>query len=472
MRIINYQELVKIDIPTHNIRGRKLLLELFDEAVNAVDPFLILKRRMKVNSRTKVITVDNSTFNLSGTKIWVIGAGKAVGRMTESLEKLFKEFEIAGIICVPEGVKKTLNLSRIVARESSHPIPTKKSVKNTQEMLKIIKKIKPEDFVIGLISGGGSALWTAPISPIPVEEIEDLNYQLLRSGMSIHDINVIRKHVSQIKGGKLAKLIPSRGIILVISDVIGDKFESIASGPFYPDNSTYHDVNNLIQKYELRIEERLPDINLVIKTGLKKEDKNFQPKVIEDERKFTHYLLGSNKIAREAIIEKVNKLNLKIFTRKELVNLDARDFGRKCFRLLLKYSETHSVPVIYLSGGEPIVKVEGEGTGGRNQEVVGAFLSEMCTSKTLLDGTFLSAGTDGVDGNSIFAGAICDSYTCETMKSLGINIKEYQMKNNLTGFFEQVDQSLIFTGPTNTNVMDIQLLLINNRLLEEKLNLQ
>lgn len=468
VRIQNYQDLINISSSPSIISGRKLLLNLFNEAIAAVDPFLILRKKLHFNPRMKTIEINNSIFKLSNKKIWIIGAGKAVGRMAEALEDLLRDYDIEGIICVPEGVKNALNLSQIKVRESSHPIPMEKNVKNTQETLNLMKNIKSEDFVIGLISGGGSALWIAPIKPIPIEEIQDLNNQLLKSGMPIHEINVIRKHLSQIKGGKMANLIPGRGFVLVLSDVIGDRLESIASGPFYPDNSTYRNVINLAKKYKLKIEKRLPHVNQVIKEGIKAEKKVVELKKMPDGEKLKHYLIGSNRSARDVILEKAKQMNLKIFDKKGYVESYAQDYGKECFQLLREDSEKHSVPVIFLSGGEPVVNVKGKGIGGRNQEVTGAFLSELCATEPILNGTFLSAGTDGIDGNSSYAGAIIDSFTCNKMKELKIQIREYQQNNDLTTFFKQIDQSLIYTGPTNTNVMDIQILLLNNHLLENK----
>ena len=462
MGIQNYQDLVNINGNSSIILGRKLLLDLFNEALTAVDPFTIIRKKVHFNPRMKTIKINNLIFKISDKKIWIVGAGKAVGKMTEALEVILSPLDIEGIICVPKGVKNTLNLSKIVVKESSHPIPNEENVKNTQETINLLKKVKPEDFVIGLISGGGSALWTAPIHPIPIEEIQALNDQLLKSGMSIHEVNIIRKHVSQIKGGKMAKLVSGVGIVLVLSDVIGDSLESIASGPFYPDNSTYRNVIDLIKKYNLEIEGRLPSVNKVILEGLKTESKAVET---ENEEKLIHCLIGSNASARIAIINRAKQMNLEIIERKSLVETYAQDYGRECFRLLLENSEKYNTPVIFLSGGEPVVDVRGKGIGGRNQEVVGAFLSELYTTVSLLRGTFLSAGTDGVDGNSKYAGAICDSFSSMKMKELNIDINRYQENNDLTTFFKKIGNSLIFTGPTNTNVMDIQILLLNNHLL-------
>ncbi|MHA1207390.1 MAG: glycerate-2-kinase family protein, partial [Candidatus Hodarchaeales archaeon] len=209
MEIKNYSDLVDFPSDNHILQGRKLLLNLFKAGVEAIDPYEIVQSALRFNPDTNTIKIKKYSYTLKTEKVLVIGVGKAVGRMAEAVEKILTTPKVSGIICVPEGVKNTLNLNSIQCLESSHPLPTNKNILNTKKAIDLTKQIKPEDLVISLVSGGGSALWAAPITPISLNDLRNLNQVLIRSGMSIHEINVIRKHVSNIKGGKFTQLIPS-----------------------------------------------------------------------------------------------------------------------------------------------------------------------------------------------------------------------------------------------------------------------
>ncbi|MHA1946085.1 MAG: glycerate-2-kinase family protein, partial [Candidatus Hodarchaeales archaeon] len=219
MEIKNYFDLVDFPSDKFVLQGRKFLLSLYKTGVEAVNPYEIVKNALKYDPDLSTIKIRNFSHKLKTDKIWVIGVGKAVGRMAEAVEDIFPSLKLSGTICVPEGIKSSLNLNNIQALESSHPLPSKKNIENTEIVINTVKQVKPKDLVISLISGGGSALWASPIAPISLDDLRALNQVLIRSGMSIHEVNIIRKHVSNIKGGKFTKMIPCVNLSLIISDV-------------------------------------------------------------------------------------------------------------------------------------------------------------------------------------------------------------------------------------------------------------
>lgn len=461
MEIKNQKSLLDLPLDSNEINVRKFLFQLLKIGIEAVNPFEIVTNNIQYDSNSQSLTIAHLKLDLKNKQVRLIGTGKAVGRMAEAVEAVLEGVPLTGIICVPIGVKKSLNLGKIQCLESTHPFPSEINSENTQKTMKFIQEISPDDLVISLISGGGSALWSAPIPPITMNDLEALNMALLHSGMSIHEINVIRKHISQIKGGKVAQLIPAMSIILLISDVIGDQIESIASGPFSPDTSTYNDVINLLNKYNLSKKVLPKSVYEVLTKGVMGVIAETPKPKNPIFSRFHHFVIGSNTVARQAIFNATSKAGLKVINDERLVDGNAREVGAQMAKLGLKIGKGNSTPVLYISGGEPIVKVKGNGTGGRNQEVVAAFLKEISANDPSPDISFVSIGTDGIDGNSDYAGAICDKYLLKLFNKRNLALDQYQENNDLTNFFLKLGKSLILLGPTGTNVMDIHLLLVN-----------
>ncbi len=459
MRILNYDEIVHFSSSLRK-KARGTVLDLFCSAVETVDPYRIVSDNLTHDSEKRELIVRNTRFS-SSRKIWVIGAGKAIGRMAEALEKVLSGLEYSGIICVPERVKSGLNLRKIQCLESTHPIPSEVNIHNTNEVLELIKKIKPEDLVIALVSGGGSAIWAAPTSPMTINDLITLNMKLINSGMNIHEINVVRKHASLIKGGKLVKQIPAEVIVLVLSDVIGDNLESIASGPFYPDSSTFYDARHLLDQYQLWDNAIPSSARIVIEQGINgKIPETTKANEHVFQRVQTH-ILGSNKLACNSIISNAKKLGLNTILLTNKLEGEARWLGRLLARIYCGIAEGSEDPFLVISGGEPTVKVRGEGIGGRNQEIVAAVLNEFSSLSSPPDITFLSAGTDGIDGNSPYAGALVDDRSVKVFHQRALNLTKYQRENNLSKFFEELGGSLLLSGPTGTNVMDLQIAMLN-----------
>ncbi len=469
MKIKNYESLVELPSSSKELLSRKLLLNFAQIGLAAVNPFDIVAKNLQYDTSSQLLKISSSKFHLAGKHVHVIGTGKAVGRMAEAIESILSDVQLSGIISVPEGVKQSLSLGKIQCVESTHPLPTEANIRNTQKTLNYFKKISPNDFVISLISGGGSALWSAPVPPITLNDLKELNHLLLHSGMSIHEMNVIRKHISLIKGGKAAALIPAPTLVLLLSDVIGDKIESIASGPFFPDRSTFNDVARILSEYNLSKEDLPNNINKILKRGKAGEISDTPKPDSPIFSRFHPIIIGSNSVARQAISDQATNVGLNNKNNEEMIEEEVRIVGRNLANLGLELHEKNVSPCLYIFGGEPTVKVKGEGIGGRNQEVVAAFLKELSKLDTSPDISLLSFGTDGIDGNSYFAGAICDRFTIETHKQKKIPLDAFQANNDLSSFFLELGKSLVILGPTGTNVMDIQLLLVNGSNLKENL---
>ncbi|UCE13457.1 MAG: DUF4147 domain-containing protein [Candidatus Heimdallarchaeota archaeon] len=457
LRIQNFEEIIHYS-SSERKKPRETILNFFSSALEAVDPFRIVFNNLSFDSKRKELIIDNKHFTIDNRKIWVIGAGKAVGRMTQAVEMILAGLEYQGVICVPEGMKKDLKLERVQCYESTHPLPSEVNLHNTKIVLELVKQIKEEDLVIALISGGGSALWTAPTPPITIHDLIDLNRALIHSKMSIHDINKIRKHISQIKGGRLAELISCETLVLVLSDVIGDNLESIASGPLSPDPSTFLDVKILLDQHQIW-KNSIPNsireyIEKGISSGIPDTPKNAFQQV-------QSYILGSNKVACTAVCSSARQQGFKAVFLTDKLEGDARWIGRLLARIYCGLAESTKEPIVVVSGGESTIEVQGKGIGGRNQEVAASLLSELVSLPSPPDIEFLSVGTDGVDGNSIYAGALIDKLTIEDFVQKNLDLSTYQQENDISKFFERINGSLLVTGPTRTNVMDLQIALLN-----------
>jgi len=463
LKIQNYDDLIEFSANDTGKKARQLLLDSFKIAVDAVDPYKIVFDNLSLDHKNATLTVINDNFCIKGRKIWVIGAGKAVGRIAEALEAVLKGLDLRGVICVPLGVKKTLSLRRIGCLECTHPLPSESNIQNTKRVMKFVEKINPDDLVIALISGGGSTIWSAPILPITIDDLILLNKLLIHSGMTIHELNTIRKHVSLIKGGRLSELISTEIIVLVLSDVIGDNLEVIASGPFYPDPSTFQDAKNILKHFKLWNKSIPSSIRLVIDQGIEGVVSETLKQSNQIFKKVHHYILGSNELACRAVVKYAKKIGFKTKYDPNLKKGDARKLGRLYAQTHLNWKKDQKDPLLLISGGEPTVEVRGSGIGGRNQEVAGAYLQFILSSqgKMLRDVSFLAVGTDGIDGNSHYAGTLIDEATVVITKQRNLKLLTYQKNNDLSSFFELIGGSLVLTGSTGTNVMDLHLTFLN-----------
>lgn len=388
--------------------------------------------------------------------IYVIGAGKASALMGAEIERMLGDRITGGHIIVKDG--HSCHLARIRVSEAGHPVPDSRGLTATRSIVEIAATAGINDFVICLLSGGGSALLFDCPEGISSDEIQEFNKLIVNSGASISEINTVRKHLSELKGGQLARAVyPGTLLSLILSDVINDPLDVIASGPTVPDPSTFQQALGIIRKYALAGSVPRTVISYLTQGAYgkrpetpKKEDPVFD--------KTFNLLIGNNRLALEAARDKALELNITPSIINDHIGLNSADAAEYIVESALKVRHDNNVarPVCLLFGGEPTIKVTGKGLGGRNQHLA-------LTCASLLRGhdgiTILSAGTDGTDGPTSAAGAVVDSATFINALAKGINPPDYLATFDSYNFFRKAGGHII-TGPTMTNVMDIIIVLI------------
>jgi glycerate-2-kinase len=430
--------------------ARRSILLSFDRAIASVDPYKSVSSRISEGS----IFQMNKSIELSGfEEIFVIGAGKASGMMAKAVEDKIERIS-EGWVNVPAKTEKAVNLSKIRLNPAGHPIPDEGSINGAKEMLRILSKADERDLVIVLISGGGSALMEYPMEGITLEDLREMNRLLVLSGADIREINTVRKHVSRVKGGRLAEAAyPARVVSLIISDVIGDPLDTIASGPTAPDETTFQDAWEVLRNYSL-VEKMPQSVIKVIKDGMEgripETPKPGDP-IFEN---VTNMIVANNLKAVQTAEGVLRSLGYNTLVLGSRVQGEARHIGKMLAGLASSIKNEGiplSPPAALLMGGETTVTVTGDGVGGRNQELVLGAVRQIAG----LDGVVVaSIGTDGIDGSSEAAGAICDGHTLERALREGLKPEEYLKNNDSYSFFSWLGDAII-TGPTLTNVMDL-----------------
>lgn len=431
-------------------------LIIFQAGLSAVDPARCIARHL--DRRDNLLEIENHLYNLSNYQnIYVIGAGKAAAAMGKALEMLLGGYLTAGIINTKYG--HALPLKTIKIHEAGHPVPDVSGLRGTQEIVRLLQLTGEKDLIFCLLSGGGSALLPLPVEGVTLEEKQEMTRMLLECGATIHEINALRKHLSRVKGGRLARLAcPSPLISLILSDVIGDDLDVIASGPTAPDRSTYRDCLKILDKYNLQ--NRVPPsiLNLLSK-GARGEIEE-TPKVGDPAFKRTqNVIIGRNLDAVEAAKQKACELGYHTLILSTFVQGETREIARMHAALAREIlSSGHPVPkpACLISGGETTVTLRGSGLGGRNQEFA---LAAAMKIDGLRDVLILSGGTDGTDGPTEAAGALADGTTLRRASKIGLDALRYLRENNSYHFFRPLGDLLI-TGPTRTNVMDLRLVLV------------
>ncbi|HVH15768.1 MAG TPA: glycerate kinase [Candidatus Angelobacter sp.] len=437
------------------------VLDAMDAALAAADPARIIRRHLRLAGST--LRADELRFPLKKyRRISVIGGGKASGCMGEEVEKLLGKWVAEGLVVVPDYLLPRLKGGRITYRPATHPIPTRKGMESALAMLELAKDVSRDDLVLVLLSGGGSALMPLPVLGITLGDEADVTSLLLTSGASINEINTVRKHLSQIKGGRLAeRLYPATVLTLIISDVVGDNIDAIASGPTAPDPTTYHDAMLVLQKYDLW--SRIPTKACkIIADGVAGSIPDTPKK---ENRAFNHVhnlIVGNNRQSCSAAAAAMKKAGYKTEILSTQITGEAREVGRifgSIARDLRENSMPFAPPVAIVAGGETTVRVQGKGIGGRNQELVLAAAVSIGGSDRVVVGAF---GTDGIEGQTDAAGALADGRTVTRGRKLGMNADEYLRNNDSYHYFSRL-KDLVVTGPTGTNVNDIMILAVANR---------
>jgi hydroxypyruvate reductase len=430
--------------------------EIFDAGLSAADPYLAIKRHVRVDKHR--LSVADATYDLDDyDRAFIVGAGKASARMAHALEELLGARAAAGVINVKYGYAVPLRVAAV--HESGHPVPDDAGERGAREIIDLAQMAGERDLIFCLISGGGSALLPCPADGITLGDKQQTTRALLDCGATIQEINAIRKHISKVKGGRLARLaFPATVIALILSDVIGDSLDSIASGPTVPDSTTFADCIRIVRRYG--IEERIPPPVLqLLRRGARGEVEE-TPKTGEPVfQRVQNLIVGSNRLALAAAQRKAEELGYKSLLLSSLIAGETRIVAAVHCAIANEIAATGNPiprPACVISGGETTVTIRGSGLGGRNQEFVLAAGNEIAG---LENAVVLSGGTDGSDGPTDAAGALADGETLARAKALGLDANAFLDNNDSYHFFQSLGDLLI-TGPTFTNVMDLRIILV------------
>lgn len=428
--------------------GRADALAIFQAAVEAAHPFAATKCHLEPFERVA------EKFE----RVLVVGAGKAAASMASAVEATYGSRVSAGIVVTKYGHGS--KLEHIECREAAHPVPDLAGVAGAMAIRELCLSAQENDLVICLISGGASALLPAPVPGITLEQKQATTKLLLACGANIQELNCVRKHLSNLKGGQLAHwCAPASVRAYILSDVIGDPLDVIGSGPTVPDETSFADAWAVIYKYGL--ESKIPaavrqhleqGVNHAIPETPKLGDPVFE--------RVENVLIGSNRLSVDAAAKTARGLGYRDLVLSTTLDGEAREVARVFAAIAREECSSERPlppPVAILAGGETTVTLTAHhGLGGRNQEMALAIADGIAGLPQV---TFLAAGTDGTDGPTNAAGAIADGTTLERAQALEMNAVEFLARNDSHQFFEQLDD-LVITGPTGTNVMDIYLLLV------------
>jgi hydroxypyruvate reductase len=437
-----------------NSAYRETILAVQRAALAAVEPGAAVRRH--VQRRGDELEIAGRTYDLAAVeRIWVVGGGKASTAMVAALHGILGDRLAGGLVVTKyDHVDPGLNTGPVAVVEAGHPLPDEAGVSGSGRMAELLSGTTERDLVLAVISGGGSALMTLPAEGLTLADMQATTDLILRCGATIVELNTVRKHLSQIKGGGLARLAaPAPVASLVLSDVVGDPLDAIASGPLTPDLSTFAAAWAVVERYDLV--ERLPGaVRARLRAGLA-GDLPDTPKPGDPLFDRVHnVVVGSNRLAAQAAVGAARAHGLNALLLSTFVEGEAREVARVAAALakeLLAYDQPVPRPACLVWGGETTVIVRGQGKGGRNQEL--ALVAAMAL-EGLPDLLLVALGTDGTDGPTDAAGAVATGGTIARARSLGLDPEAYLADNDSYHFFDALGD-LIRTGPTGTNVNDL-----------------
>ena len=419
----------------------KQALSIFQSALDAADPTGAVVSHLEKQ--------DLARFE----HIYVVGAGKAGASMATATERVLRERITAGLVSVKDG--HTAALRRIELNECGHPVPDERGVRGAERIAGIAAGAGKDDLVICLISGGASALLPLPAAPVTLAEKQEVTRLLLASGANIHEMNAVRKHISSIKGGQLARLAaPAKVESLLLSDVIGDDLDVIGSGPTAPDSSTFGEAAEILHKYN--VFERVP-ATVRERIGRGRDGEIPETPKADDPvfERVRNHVVASNRIALDAAARQARDLGFRTLVLASGIEGETREIARMhaaIAREIVTAGQPVKPPACIITGGETTVTLKGGGRGGRNQEfVLAAAIGIAGLPKVVI----FSAGTDGTDGPTDAAGAIADGETL----ARNPEARRYLDANDSYHYFESLGD-LVITGPNNTNVMDVRIILV------------
>lgn len=453
----------------NNRKALEILESVFRAGLKRVDPLLMMKSQLSLNGDELVIDTGTERHSIDLRKvrrIIVTGMGKASARMALGLQEVLGDRIDAGIIAVKYGHTEVLDKIRLI--EAGHPVPDRGSVNAANEIISLMKGAGEGDLVINLVSGGGSAVMSSPYSgaggvQITLEEKQAVSKLLLACGAEIHEINCIRKHLSNVKGGRLAEMIyPARCLSLILSDVVGDNLDAIASGATVPDSTSFADAMNIVEKYSLA--ERMPGkVMDLLRSGAagKVPDTPKPGSGIFD--RVLNVLIGTNHHALLAAADEARRLGCSTEILTSVLTGEAREIAHFFVALgrdVCTWRESCNLPVCIIAGGETTVTLKGEGLGGRCQEMALSFINDLKKTPQISEKIyFLAAGTDGNDGPTDAAGAFASMELFSRGRELGLDPEKFIAASDSYHYHEKTG-GLLKTGPTGTNVCDIQILLV------------
>jgi len=429
-------------------------LDLLEHALNTADPYKAIVSSVRVDGNNLV--VRGEVVELS-RRVHIVGFGKASKRMAEAVLDVLGARVVGGIVIGP-GDEGRLGPIEIV--KGDHPIPRENTLRSSQKLLDyVVNNVSEDDTLVVLISGGGSALFEVPEDGVSLSDIANISRELMKRGADIVELNTIRKRLSKTKGGKFLRFIRARNVLsLIVSDVTGDRLDTIASGPTAPDSTTFQDAYNVLTKY--RLWDELPEnIKSVFVRGLSGEIPDTPKPGDPIFSKVKNVIVASNHIVVEEIARKSEELGFRSLVLTTMLEGEAREVGKVIASIVKSvhyYGKPLEKPAAIIAGGETTVTVRGSGIGGRNQELC---LSIALAIKDLPNTVVVCSATDGVDGVSPAIGAIVDGETVRKALGVGLNPQQYLDNNDSYTLFSKLGQAIV-TGYTGTNVNDILIALI------------
>jgi len=435
---------------------RKHAISIFRAGLRAADPAQAVLRHVEVDSDRLIVCGRRHPLN-EFRRVILVGAGKAAAPMARALERLLGRRITAGLVNVKYG--HAIGLRRVEVNECGHPVPDEAGVGGARRIARMVSESGEADLVLSVISGGASALLPLPAEPLTLEEKQTTTGLLLACGASIHEVNTVRKHISGIKGGQLARLAyPATVISLLLSDVIGDDPGVIGSGPAAADASSFAEARSILDCYGI-----LGKVPRAVRDRLEHGAAGDVPETPKPEApelvRAHNYVVGSNLLAVNAAVDRAKALGLRTLVLSTFVEGETREIARMhaaIAREMRAHGRPLRPPACLISGGETTVTLRGDGLGGRNQEFVLAAAADLDGLEKVV---VLSGGTDGTDGPTDAAGAIADGRSLSRARQLGLDARGFLANNDSYHFFEPLGD-LLKTGPTRTNVMDVRILLV------------
>lgn len=439
-------------------RLRRAARDILAAGMDAADPARLVRRHLRLDDDGTLLVGGVKHRFRKGRRLVLVAAGKAAGTMARAAEEVLGE-RISEALAVDTSEARP-PLARTRLRVARHPLPDRRGLRAAAEVESLARGLEQDDLLLLLISGGASALLPAPVAGITLEDKIDVTSRLMRAGATIGELNTVRKHLSRLKGGGLARAAwPARVVCLVLSDVVGDDLSTIASGPTVPDPTTYAEALEVLRQRQVL--SALPrSVRRHLESGAagrvpetpKPSDRAF--------RRVTTRIVGSNRWTVEAAAQEARRQGLRAVTLTTFLEGEAREVARALVAVLRECVESGTPgepPVCLLAGGETTVTVRGDGLGGRNQELVVAAADALAALPA--HAVVASLATDGIDGVSGAAGGIVDQDTVKRAAGLGLAPAAVFLASSDSASFLAPLGDLIITGPTGTNVVDLTILL-------------